>query len=180
MSTPITDSRLGNGKQAPTGETPQSIHPISLRNGSAIRALYQRFVANPFSDAGSMPVPLYTRSGRIGFGPPLTLFPYVTAEVAVGGAVVATLQLGSAVRHTPTLFLCAVAFSSWFGGLRPGIFAGLLSAILLDYYFIAPIYALGIRLEEAPDMIVFVASAVFVSWLNTERERSESMPASFQ
>jgi K+-sensing histidine kinase KdpD len=43
--------------------------------------------------------------------------------------------------------------SSWFGGVWPGILAGLLSAIALDYYFIPPLYALGIGLEEAPDII---------------------------
>jgi C4-dicarboxylate-specific signal transduction histidine kinase len=48
-----------------------------------------------------------------------------------------------------------------------------LSAIALDYYFIPPLYALGISLEEAPDMIVFVSSAIFVSWLDGEQKRAK-------
>jgi K+-sensing histidine kinase KdpD len=103
------------------------------------------------------------------------LFAYVVPVLAVSAAVVVTLALGSTVKHTPTLFICAVGLSSWFGGIGPGIFAGLLSAISLDYYFIPPIYALGISLEEAPDMIVFGASAVFVSWSNREQKRSEDL-----
>jgi Domain of unknown function (DUF4118) len=95
------------------------------------------------------------------------------AIVAVGGAIVGMLALGSAVKHPPTLFLCSVVLSSWFGGVGPGICAGLLSAIALDYYFIPPIYAFGISLEEAPDMIVFVASAVFASWLNRDQKRAK-------
>jgi hypothetical protein len=34
------------------------------------------------------------------------------------------------------VFFCAVMLSSWFGGLLPGFFAGLLSAVALDYFFI--------------------------------------------
>jgi Domain of unknown function (DUF4118) len=129
----------------------------------------EKFATNPITGTGFVTFPISTSLGRSGFGPQLPLFAYALAVVAVGCAVVATLQLGSAVKHTPTLFFCSVVVSSWIGGLGPGIFAGLLSAIVLDYYFIPPIYALGVGLEEAPDMIVFVVSAVFVSWLNGGR-----------
>jgi hypothetical protein len=87
--------------------------------------------------------------------------------------VIAALGLGSAVKHTPTLFFCAVMLTSWFGGAWPGIFSALLSAIALDFFFIPPIYALGISLEEAPDMIAFVASACFVSWLSRNHKQAK-------
>ena len=61
-------------------------------------------------------------------------------------------------------------FSSWYGGLWPGFLAALLSVVALDYYFIPPLYALGIGPEEAPDMIVFVATALFISWLNGDQK----------
>jgi C4-dicarboxylate-specific signal transduction histidine kinase len=48
-----------------------------------------------------------------------------------------------------------------------------LSAIALDYYFVPPLYALGIGLEEAPDMIAFVFAALFVSWLSGEQKRAK-------
>jgi Domain of unknown function (DUF4118) len=99
------------------------------------------------------------------------------APTAVGGTIVATLYLGPAVKHTPSLFFCAVVFSAWFCGLWAGIFASLLSVIALDYYFIPPLGALGISLEEAPDMIVFVVSALFISWLSAERKRTKNPPA---
>jgi hypothetical protein len=82
--------------------------------------------------------------------------------------VVATLESG--VKHTPTLFFCAVVLS-WrgvAGSLRWSAFRD-----RVDYYFIPPIYALGISLEEAPDMIAFVASALFVSWLSGEQKRAK-------
>jgi C4-dicarboxylate-specific signal transduction histidine kinase len=48
-----------------------------------------------------------------------------------------------------------------------------MSVVALDYYFIPPLYALGISLEEAPDVIVFVATALFISWLSGEQKRAK-------
>ena len=45
--------------------------------------------------------------------------------------------------------------------------------VALDYYFILPLYALGVSLEEAPDMIVFVSTALFISWLSGEQKRAK-------
>ena len=98
---------------------------------------------------------------------------YVVAALSVGIAVVITLNFGSGINHSATLFFCSVMLSSWYGGLWPGVFAALLSVIALDYYFIPPLYALGISLEEAPDMIVFVATALFISWLSGEQKRAK-------
>jgi K+-sensing histidine kinase KdpD len=79
---------------------------------------------------------------------------YLAAAISVGIAAVITLKLGSVIKHTATLFFCSVMLSSWYGGLWPGVFSALLSVVALDYYFIPPLYVLGISLEEAPDMIV--------------------------
>src|SRR6202022_996248 len=98
---------------------------------------------------------------------------YVVAAISVGIAVVITLKLGSVVKHTATLFFCSVILSSWYGGLWPGVVAALLSVVALDYYFIPPLYALGISLEEAPDMIVFVSTALFIGWLSGEQKRAK-------
>src|SRR6202521_6072305 len=98
---------------------------------------------------------------------------YVVATISVGIAVVITLRLGSLIEHTAPLFMCSVMLSSWYGGLWPGVFAALLSVVALDYYFIPPLYAFGISLEEAPDMIVFVATALFIGWLSGEQKRAE-------
>ena len=98
---------------------------------------------------------------------------YAVAAISVGVAVVITLKLGSVIKHTGTLFFCSVMLSSWYGGLWPGVFAALLSVVALDYYFVPPLYALGISLEEAPDMIVFVATALFISWLSGAQKRAQ-------
>ena len=98
---------------------------------------------------------------------------YVVTAISVGVAVVITLEFGPALRHSATLFFCSVMLSSWYGGLLPGLFAAFLSVVALDYYFIPPLYALGISAEEVPDMIAFVATAVFISWLNGEQMRAK-------
>ncbi len=145
------------------------------KGGGAIRGIGEKLAASSVTGTGSMTVSIYTSPGRSGFGPQSTLSAYALALVAVGGAVVAALELGSAMKHTPTLFFFSVILSSWFGGVWPGIFASLLSAIALDYYFIPPIYALGISLEETPDMVAFVASALSVSWLSGEQKRAKAV-----
>src|SRR5580692_9839783 len=98
---------------------------------------------------------------------------YLVAAMSVAIAAVITLKLEPVIKHTTSLFFCSVMLSSWYGGLGPGVFAALLSVIALDYYFIPPLYALGISLEEAPDMIVFVATALFIGWLSGEQKRAK-------
>jgi C4-dicarboxylate-specific signal transduction histidine kinase len=101
------------------------------------------------------------------------LWSYAVAAISVGLAAVITLKLGFIIKHTATLFFCSVILSSWHGGIWPGVFAALLSVVALDYYFIPPLYALGISPEEAPDMIAFVATALFISWLSGEQKRAK-------
>ena len=105
--------------------------------------------------------------------PARVLLSYVVPVISVGTALVVTLESGTAIRHSATLFFCSVMLSSWYGGLWPGVFAALLSVVALDYYFIPPIYALGIGLEELPDMIAFVATAFYISWLNGSQKRTK-------
>ena len=101
---------------------------------------------------------------------------FTIAAICVGIAVIFTLHLQTLIKHTSSLFFCSVMLSSWYGGLWPGLFAAFLSYIALDYYFIPPLYAFGISPEQAPDMIVFVATALFISWLNgNQKQAKESL-----
>jgi C4-dicarboxylate-specific signal transduction histidine kinase len=97
----------------------------------------------------------------------------VVAAISVAIAAVITLKLGPVIEDTATLFLCSVMLSSWYGGLWPGVLAALLSVLMLDYYFIPPLYALGLTVEEGPDMIVFVATALLISWLSGEQKQAK-------
>ena len=105
---------------------------------------------------------------------PSRLLPYGTAALAVGIALLLTALGWRTLASTPeVLFLAAVLVSVWYGGIRPGLFAISLSVLALDYFFIPPLYALGIPRSELPWVGVFVAVAVLLSALNERRQQAE-------
>ena len=115
---------------------------------------------------------MFTSSGKVVSGQYFSS--YFVAIVTVWLAVLITLCLGSALKHSLTFFLCAVMISSWYGGLWPGLLSALLSWLALDYYFIPPLYSLGISPDEIPDMLAFSATALFISWLNNDQGKAKS------
>jgi C4-dicarboxylate-specific signal transduction histidine kinase len=98
---------------------------------------------------------------------------YVVAILSVALAVVVTLFIGPVMKHSATFFFCSVMLTSWYGGLWPGVFAAIVSVLALDYYFIPPLYALGIGPEDVADLIAFIATALFISWLNGAQRRAK-------
>ncbi len=75
-----------------------------------------------------------------------------------------------------SLFLCAVMFSAWLGGVGPGLLATALSALAFDYYFLPPVYALTLKTQEVPRLVIFVMSAFFVGALSAaQRSATESL-----
>jgi hypothetical protein len=142
--------------------------------GSFIRGTGEKFTARQLLGTRRIPVSVSANLDTLRVWQRFLLVAYVIPVAAVGGAVVATYLFGSTIKYTPNLFLCAVVLSSWLGGVGAGIFSVLLSAIAMDYYFIPPIYALGISLEETPDMILFVSLGLFVNWLNERRNQAKN------
>jgi C4-dicarboxylate-specific signal transduction histidine kinase len=115
---------------------------------------------------------MFTSSGKVVWGQ--YFYSYFVAIVTVWLGVLITLSLGSALKHSLTFFFCAVMISSWYGGLWPGLLSALLSWLALDYYFIPPLYSLGISPDEIPDMLAFSATALFISWLNSDQRKVKS------
>ncbi|HWX53289.1 MAG TPA: ATP-binding protein [Verrucomicrobiae bacterium] len=75
-----------------------------------------------------------------------------------------------------SLFLCAVMFSAWFGGIGPGSLATALSTVAFYYYFLQPIYSFSAKPEEIPRLVVFALSAMFVGLLSAaQRSATESL-----
>ena len=93
--------------------------------------------------------------------------PYLVAFITVWFAILSTLRFGSAINHISTIFFCAIVVSSWYGGLFPGLLAALLSWLALDYYFVPPIHSFAVSSARVPEMIVFGATALLISWLNS-------------
>jgi len=105
---------------------------------------------------------------------------YGLAVLSVAAALIITLWMRMEIGQPSTpivgLFLCAVMFSAWFGGVRPGLLAIALSLLAFDYYFVPPIYSLSVEIKEIPRLLVFALSALFVGSLSAaQRNATESL-----
>jgi PAS domain S-box-containing protein len=98
---------------------------------------------------------------------------YGLAVLSVGAALIIKELLRNYFDPTPnSLFFCAVVFSSWLGGLGPGLLASSLSVGLIDYHFTSPYYTLELSAEDLPRMVVFFLSAASISWLSASQKRA--------
>jgi PAS domain S-box-containing protein len=105
---------------------------------------------------------------------------YGVAVLSVTAALVVTLwmrtELGQSSTPIVAMFLCAVMFSAWFSGIKPGLLAVALSLLALDYYFVNPIYSFAVEIKEIPRLLVFALSALFVGSLSVaQRNTAESL-----
>src|SRR6267143_4909137 len=92
-------------------------------------------------------------------------------------SVTATLlvaQLQFNLQAAPvSLFLCAIMFTAWIGGLKAGVLATVLSLLSFKYYFLAPVHSLVVDSAEIPRLVVFTLAAVFVLAITGAQKRSE-------
>ena len=103
---------------------------------------------------------------------------YGVAVLSVVVALILAWWIDSVWQSVPhvSLFLCAVMFSAWFGGIRPGLLAIAFSVLAFDYYFLPPIYSLALKPHELPRLLFFALSAFFVGSLTAaQRSAAESL-----
>lgn len=103
---------------------------------------------------------------------------YGVAVLAVASAGVLTLWLLPHIQpHISPLFFAAVMLSSWYGGLKPGLLATILSTLTITYFFIPPRYSVLFGGGDILRLAVFGLVALFISWLSAElkaaKQRSE-------
>ena len=99
--------------------------------------------------------------------PPVTLS-YGAAVLSVIAALIILrwMEIAFEVAAYVPLFLCAVMFSAWFGGLGPGLLAIAFSTLVFKYYFLAP----------SPRPLFFALSAFFVGSLTAaQRSAAETL-----
>jgi signal transduction histidine kinase len=104
---------------------------------------------------------------------PFRLSRYVITVPLIGLAVFVTALLPHMEQSPSTLFFAAVALSAWYGGLGPGLWATGLSVLALDYFFVPPVYALGVGLADAVRLSAFVLVSVLISSLDEAWRRLE-------
>jgi K+-sensing histidine kinase KdpD len=99
---------------------------------------------------------------------------YCLAVVAVALALgLALLFQQFNIRTLVPLFLFAVAFAAWYGGLGAASLAWVLSCLSFDYFFVEPLYSLNIAPADLPYITVFALFAALVTWFSTVRRRVE-------
>jgi signal transduction histidine kinase/CheY-like chemotaxis protein len=107
--------------------------------------------------------------------------PYAVAVAAVGAAAVLTVALrpyiGGAVSP---LFFAAVVVASWSGGLRPGLVATVLSALVTEAVFFPPLYRLdaGSLVRAFAFTVVALLTASLYARAHDAQRRAEELAAS--
>ena len=99
-------------------------------------------------------------------------------HLAAIASVVAALGVTLSARSTfedpfYALFLVAVLFSSWEGGLAPGVVAAIASVFLLDFYFAPAPRSRTITSDDLVHLVIFLMVAVAVNHMNRKRKAAE-------
>src|SRR6266568_4619319 len=104
---------------------------------------------------------------------PRAMLGYAVGFLSVAAALlVARLQFN--LQAAPvSLFLCAIMFTAWVGGIRSGVLAAVLSLLSFKYYFVTPFHSLALDSTEIPRLVVFTLAAGFVLAITAAQKRSE-------
>jgi PAS domain S-box-containing protein len=100
---------------------------------------------------------------------------YGLALFSIFAALVVALFMQSLHCRTTEvpLLLFAVAATAWYGGIGPAVLALVLACLSFDYFFVEPLYTLGISPDEIPYSIAFAGFAALITWFSIVRRRVE-------
>jgi signal transduction histidine kinase len=92
---------------------------------------------------------------------------------SVGAVFVLTMFATRYVQlDVSAVYLAAVMFSAWRGGLGAGLLATALSAVLGAFFFFPPAYSFTVYGEDLLQLGVFTLAALIISSLSAARERA--------
>lgn len=98
---------------------------------------------------------------------------YSIAFSSVAAVFGLTMLLTNFVQtDVSTLYLVAVMFSAWRGGLGAGLFSTVISIAIATYFFLPPIYSFSLKAESLVELVVFSLAAILTSSLSAARERA--------
>ena len=102
----------------------------------------------------------------------------IVRQIAVATASVAavfalTMLLTNFIQtDVSTLYLAAVMFAAWRGGLAAGLIATVFSVAVATYFFLPPAYTFALKPEGVVELIVFALAAFLIGSLGASRERA--------
>lgn len=74
------------------------------------------------------------------------------------------------------LFACATLLAAWRGGFGPGLYATLVSLVIVNYFFIPSHFGFSVEnFKQGLLLLIFTAQGVFISALCASRLRSEKL-----
>ena len=102
---------------------------------------------------------------------------FVFAFAITALCLILTLVLSKATnRGVFQLVVLAVALSSWYGGLYPGLLSAFFGSIGIAFAVLVPHYSLAIsKWEDILQLIVFISVSVIISSLSEARHRTERL-----
>lgn len=91
---------------------------------------------------------------------------YGTALLLVLSALGITLFIWTFIKSMASpLFLLAIVIVAWKHGMRAGIFATLISGVLIDYFFVTPEYQLSGSTDDVLRLFIFAVEGYALCWL---------------
>jgi PAS domain S-box-containing protein len=103
------------------------------------------------------------------------LRPLATAAFFVLVAFLWTLLLQHFIAYPFVfLFFGAVIGSAWFGGTVAGFMSVVLSATVIAFFFVPPLFSIRVDVVSRSYYIAFILSATVMSWVSSARKRSET------
>src|SRR5438270_4289350 len=117
-------------------------------------------------------------SAALWWSKPAASLRYGAAVLSIVATVISLWWMDAVFHAAPhvSMFLCAVMFSAWFGGVRPGLLAIALAVLAFKYYFLSPTQSLNVETAQLPRLLVFLLSALFIGSLSAaQRSATESL-----
>jgi PAS domain S-box-containing protein len=95
---------------------------------------------------------------------------YALAPILVALALLLSELCEKAIPHSAAyVFLLAVAACGWLGKRGPGLVAAVLALYTFDYFFLPPLYSVGIDEAARPYAIPFLLAAGAAAWMSATR-----------
>ncbi|WP_454625058.1 ATP-binding protein [Bradyrhizobium cenepequi] len=103
-----------------------------------------------------------------------TVSRYAVAILSVAAALFASKVAVDYLNIEPyvSLFLCAIMFAAWFGGLGPGLLSTVLAGLAFEYFVATPINTFEIDLHQIPRVGLFLITALFVNWISAAQRKA--------